>query len=216
MAHQAQNETHRNHQSLAARSIAEEHRVCARSSPEDITAQRASAEDSWRPLPLEEIRRQHIRRVLDACEGSRVRAAQLLGMSRTSLYRFLKRSEKKLDGAATHLGLLAATDALTGLATYRGLSETLEGGSVILGQIVSELKKERNDLNRAIAALEGIGARRSLKRMFSEKGSTAQPSTNHRRGLSAAARRRISEAMKKRWAERRSKVTPLRESANVA
>ena len=54
--------------------------------------------DAWRPLPLEEIRRQHIRRVLDACEGNRVRAAQLLGIGRTSLYRFLKRSEKKPTG----------------------------------------------------------------------------------------------------------------------
>ena len=53
-------------------------------------------QDSWRPLPLEEVRGQHIRRVLDACEGNRVRAAQLLGIGRTSLYRFLKRSEKKI------------------------------------------------------------------------------------------------------------------------
>jgi len=51
-------------------------------------------EGSWRPLPLEEIRRQHIRRVLEMCAGNRVRAAQLLGIGRTSLYRFLKRSEK--------------------------------------------------------------------------------------------------------------------------
>jgi DNA-binding NtrC family response regulator len=58
-------------------------------------------EDSWRPLPLEEIRRQHIRRVLDACEGNRVRAAQMLGIGRTSLYRFLKRSEKKPSSAST-------------------------------------------------------------------------------------------------------------------
>ncbi len=56
-------------------------------------------QDSWRPLPLEEIRRQHIRRVLDACAGNRVRAAQMLGIGRTSLYRFLKRSEKKIAGA---------------------------------------------------------------------------------------------------------------------
>jgi DNA-binding NtrC family response regulator len=54
-----------------------------------------TASDSWRPLPLEEVRRQHIRRVLEACEGNRVRAAQMLGIGRTSLYRFLKRSEKK-------------------------------------------------------------------------------------------------------------------------
>jgi DNA-binding NtrC family response regulator len=55
----------------------------------------ARPEDTWRPLPLGEVRRQHIRRVLEACGGNRVRAAQLLGIGRTSLYRFLKRSEKK-------------------------------------------------------------------------------------------------------------------------
>jgi DNA-binding NtrC family response regulator len=57
--------------------------------------------DSWRPLPLEEVRRQHIRRVLEACEGNRVRAAQMLGIGRTSLYRFLKRGEKKPPHSAT-------------------------------------------------------------------------------------------------------------------
>jgi DNA-binding NtrC family response regulator len=53
------------------------------------------AGDSWRPLPLEEVRRQHIRRVLESCAGNRVRAAQMLGIGRTSLYRFLKRSERQ-------------------------------------------------------------------------------------------------------------------------
>src|SRR5271155_4849714 len=53
------------------------------------------AGDSWRPLPLDEVRRQHIRRVLESCEGNRVRAAQMLGIGRTSLYRFLKRYDKK-------------------------------------------------------------------------------------------------------------------------
>jgi two-component system, NtrC family, response regulator HydG len=56
--------------------------------------------DTWRPLPLEEVRRQHIRRVLEACEGNRVRAAQMLGIGRTSLYRFLKRAEKKSANSA--------------------------------------------------------------------------------------------------------------------
>jgi len=56
------------------------------------------AGDAWRPLPLEEVRRQHIRRVLESCEGNRVRAAQLLGIGRTSLYRFLKRNDKKPTG----------------------------------------------------------------------------------------------------------------------
>jgi DNA-binding NtrC family response regulator len=69
--------------------------------PENLqkpTARSGRAEDSWRPLPLEEIKRQHIKRVLEVCEGNRVRAAQLLGIGRTSLYRFLKRSEKKQAG----------------------------------------------------------------------------------------------------------------------
>jgi ActR/RegA family two-component response regulator len=34
----------------------------------------------------------HIQRVLDLCKGNRVRTAQVLGIGRTSLYRFLKRS----------------------------------------------------------------------------------------------------------------------------
>ena len=45
----------------------------------------------WRPLPLEEVRRQHIHRVLEMCHGNRVRAAEMLGIGRTSLYRFLKK-----------------------------------------------------------------------------------------------------------------------------
>jgi transcriptional regulator with PAS, ATPase and Fis domain len=46
---------------------------------------------SWRPLPLEEVRREHIERVLELCSGNRVRAAQMLRIGRTSLYRYLKR-----------------------------------------------------------------------------------------------------------------------------
>jgi hypothetical protein len=85
-----------------------------------------------------------------------------------------------------------------------------------IGQIVSELKKERDDLNRAIAVLEGLGGRRSQTGKTPEKASTAETSRMRRRGLSVAGRRRISEAMKKRWAERRSKVTPLRRSTKAA
>ncbi len=49
----------------------------------------------WRPVPLDEIRRVHIERVLEACNGNRVKAAHMLGIGRTSLYRFLKRSSKR-------------------------------------------------------------------------------------------------------------------------
>jgi len=51
----------------------------------------APAESGWRPLTLDEVRREHIERVLQSCQGNRLRAAQTLGIGRTSLYRFLKR-----------------------------------------------------------------------------------------------------------------------------
>ncbi len=57
------------------------------------------AGEAWRPLPLEEVRRQHIDRVLEMCEGNRVRASQILGIGRTSLYRYLKRAGKPHSGA---------------------------------------------------------------------------------------------------------------------
>jgi two-component system response regulator HydG len=61
--------------------------------------------DDWRPLSLEEVRKQHIQRVLEMCQGNRLRAAQMLGIGRTSLYRYLKRdgyhtTKEKSGGAA--------------------------------------------------------------------------------------------------------------------
>ncbi len=55
-------------------------------------------EEDWRPLPLSEMRRIHIERVLEVCQGNRVRASQILGIGRTSLYRYLKRAENKPSG----------------------------------------------------------------------------------------------------------------------
>ncbi len=54
----------------------------------------ASERDSWRPLTIDEVRRLHIQRVLEMCDGNRLRAAQILGIGRTSLYRFLKRDNQ--------------------------------------------------------------------------------------------------------------------------
>ncbi len=59
-----------------------------------------AADENWRPVPLDEIRSVHIQRVLDMCNGNRVRTAQVLGIGRTSLYRFLKRSAKQKAIAA--------------------------------------------------------------------------------------------------------------------
>ena len=56
--------------------------------------------EPWRPVPLEEVRNRHIQKVLEACGGNRVRAAQLLGIGRTSLYRYLKREGQSSAHAA--------------------------------------------------------------------------------------------------------------------
>jgi DNA-binding NtrC family response regulator len=62
--------------------------------------------EEWRPLSLEEVRKMHIQRVLEMCQGNRLRAAQILGIGRTSLYRYLKRDgyenkgHEKAGGAA--------------------------------------------------------------------------------------------------------------------
>jgi transcriptional regulator of acetoin/glycerol metabolism len=69
-------------------------------------APRAGSGDEWAPLSLEEVRKIHIQRVLEMCQGNRLRAAQILGIGRTRLYRYLKRDdyddrEKNPVGAAT-------------------------------------------------------------------------------------------------------------------
>ncbi len=59
----------------------------------------SAPEANWRPLPLDEVRRVHIERVLEMCNSNRVRAAQVLGIGRTSLYRFLKRKSNRVIAA---------------------------------------------------------------------------------------------------------------------
>jgi len=70
--------------------------------------------------------------------------------------------------------------------------------------VVSELKKQRDLLFRAIAALQGMrvgSARRGRPPKI--QGNTNVIAMPARRSMSLAARKRISEAMKKRWAQNR-------------
>ena len=67
-------------------------------------------------------------------------------------------------------------------------------------QIVSDLKNERDRIEAAIRALEGTGK--------SGRGPGRPPGSKggKRRTMSPAARKRISEMMKLRWAERKKKA----------
>jgi len=57
-------------------------------------------DEDWRPLSLDEVCAHHIQRVLEVCKGNRLRAAQILGIGRTSLYRYLKRDGTELKTGA--------------------------------------------------------------------------------------------------------------------
>jgi hypothetical protein len=76
-----------------------------------------------------------------------------------------------------------------------------------LEKLVSDLAKERDRLGRAISALMGSasaalsgGGRK--KRVGRPKGTATK---KRKGGLTPEGRRRLSIAMKKRWAERRKK-----------
>jgi len=66
-------------------------------------------------------------------------------------------------------------------------------------EIVQQLKQQRNRLDAAIQALEGAGGKG--KRRGRPPGSANK--SGKRRTMSTAARKRISQAMKKRWAQRK-------------
>jgi hypothetical protein len=69
--------------------------------------------------------------------------------------------------------------------------------------ILADLKRERENLDKAIGALEGLGTRR---RGRPAGGKAAATPKRKRRHMSAASRKRISEMMKQRWAERKRKA----------
>ena len=71
-----------------------------------------------------------------------------------------------------------------------------------LAKVVSDLKKERDRLSRAIGALLGSAlSPGGKKRVGRPKGSATK--RKKRGGMTPEGRRRLSLAMKKRWAERK-------------
>jgi hypothetical protein len=96
---------------------------------------------------------------------------------------------------------------------------------VDLRKVVSELKRERDNLDRAIAALEGIGSgnlaaaatKTAPITKASSKPAVKAVKKAKKHNISAEGRKRLSEMMKKRWAERRRKLAANhRQSAKAA
>ena len=79
-----------------------------------------------------------------------------------------------------------------------------------LERIVINLKQEKDRLSRTIAELEGTNPSRTVRKM---SAATPNPITmaatgdKRGKGLTPEGRRRLSLAMKKRWAERRKKAS---------
>lgn len=74
-------------------------------------------------------------------------------------------------------------------------------------RILTELRAERSRIDQAIAAIQGIssdGAVPRRGRPSTKTTSTSKP--RRRRRMTAAGRKRLSEMMKQRWAERKKKV----------
>ena len=78
-----------------------------------------------------------------------------------------------------------------------------------IDKIVSDLRKERDRLVRAITALVGVGGAPATRgkrgRKRGPKAAAAPKMRKRRGGISKEGRKRLSELMKKRWAERRKK-----------
>jgi transcriptional regulator with PAS, ATPase and Fis domain len=74
--------------------MAEKDFIDIRDLPEYLRKQAApGAVEDEQLLPLDELERRHARRVLDRVGGNRVRAAEVLGISRATLYRLLAESK---------------------------------------------------------------------------------------------------------------------------
>ena len=74
---------------------------------------------------------------------------------------------------------------------------------MIIQQIVAVLTAERNLLNRAISALNGISTQPRRGRPPKAVQTSARP--KRRRRMSAAARRKMSRLLKQRWAQGKMK-----------
>jgi len=84
-----------------------------------------------------------------------------------------------------------------------------EEGILDIGRIVAELKRERDRLSRAIAALEGQPPKAAAKKSaILHRAAGSKKKGGH---LTPEGRKRLSDMMKKRWAEKKRKGSAKRQ-----
>ncbi len=69
-----------------------------------------------------------------------------------------------------------------------------------ISEILAELRRERARIDDAITALERVGSAKP------RGGAAGRSKPRRKRRLTPEGRRRLSEMMKKRWAERRKRA----------
>jgi hypothetical protein len=79
--------------------------------------------------------------------------------------------------------------------------------------IVAQLRQEASRIERAIAALAGLGSQPARRGRPPKESLAKPPSGKKRRHMSAAGRKRISVAMKQRWAKWKGKSAPKKAEA---
>jgi hypothetical protein len=78
-----------------------------------------------------------------------------------------------------------------------------------IAEIVKQLKSERESLTMAIEALEGIeGGSSQVARNGTKPATKAKVAKHANNGLTPAGRKRLSQLMKKRWADKKKAATP--------
>jgi hypothetical protein len=80
-----------------------------------------------------------------------------------------------------------------------------------IAEILKQLNAEREYLTKAIEALEGIeDSNQGVAKNGSKIAAKAEPAKKEANGLTPAGRKRLSQLMKKRWADKRKKAATAR------